>query len=97
MNDTLKIGPLVYTVEEIPDLKDTDGSTFLFGSIRYSEQAIKVDAGMSAERKRITVLHEAIHAISDMRGLNLSEKQVVALGVAIYELFHDNPWLGVAV
>ena len=97
MTDTLKIGPLVYRITEIPELKSEDDKRYLFGNILYEQQEVRLEANMTPIRKRMTLIHEALHGIVDMRGLNLSENAVISLGVALYELIRDNPWLGEAV
>jgi len=40
---------------------------------------------------RDTVLHEAVHAISESLGLDLRERQVLALGASLLALLRENP------
>lgn len=96
MQLTLKIGPLGYRIVEIPEPLGNAGE-YLYGECRNVDQEIRLDAGMTPERKRLTLIHEALHAIEDLRGLDLGEKTVIALGTAIYELLQDNPWIGETV
>lgn len=96
MQSTVKIGPLIYRVVEIPDLQG-DANEYLYGHCRYVDQEMRLDANMTPERKRLVLIHEALHAIEDLRGLDLGEKTIITLGTAIYELLRDNPWLGEAV
>lgn len=90
--DHIIVGPLTYRIVYVRDLKDDDGK-WLHGWVLFTEQEMRIDAAMSEERKRITLLHEALHAIEETRGLKLDEPTVIALGTAIYELLRDNPWL----
>ena len=46
--------------------------------------------GMSDTQKMEIILHEAIHAISDIHLLNLSEKAVKILGIEILGLLRNN-------
>lgn len=94
MTQTMKIGPLVYRIVETPGLKSEDGERLLFGEAAYQAQELRLEANMSPTRKRVTVWHEAVHAIAEVRGFELSEEVVGALGTALFELVRDNPWLG---
>lgn len=47
--------------------------------------------GASEEQKKETLLHEIIHAMDEKFRIELKERQVEQLGVAIYNLVKDNP------
>jgi len=61
-----------------------------YGECDVDTCIIKLRDNQNSQMKKDTLLHEAIHAIDDAMGLNLTEKQVRGLGTAIYALFHDN-------
>lgn len=46
--------------------------------------------GQSTTQKQEVVIHEALHAISDIHLLNLSEKAVKILGIEILGLIRNN-------
>lgn len=70
-----------YTVWEKDELGECD----------LEAQHIKVKDGMKHEQESSTLLHEAIHAISDTLGLNLNERQVQGLETGLYDLNNSNP------
>ena len=51
------------------------------GTSRSDVQVIRVDANVSPELQRTTLLHEFLHCVSDLNGLELSEHVVQKLGV----------------
>lgn len=91
--ESMRVGPLVYRIVEIADLRD-ENDAYLYGICRNTRQDMLIDANLTLARKHLVLIHEALHAIEDMRGLDLSEPVVAALGTAIYELLQDNPWIG---
>jgi len=100
--ETVKIGAVTFDTEFVHDLKDyRDDGTWrsLHGRINYTECVIRVEAEQHLDVKRITVLHEAIHAILDYAGQHTyTETQVEVLGVGVFALLKENPalvrWLG---
>lgn len=63
------------------------------GLCDLENQSLHVKDGLPAEQERSTLLHEAIHAISDSLGLNLSEKQVQGLETGLFDMNSRNPRL----
>ena len=80
-----------YTVEEIINLHDGVGD--LYGQIHYLPEKILLNTDASEEQKKATLLHELVHAMDEMYGIGLKEKQVDKLGNALYMLQKDNPGL----
>ena len=57
----------------------------------YSDNSvIELKRGMNREKKQEVVLHESIHAMSDIMSLGLSEKTVSTLGVVIINFIKEN-------
>lgn len=54
---------------------------------------IRIERLMSYERKKVTVFHELLHALSYMAGLDLSEDQVRGLSHNFFTVMKENPWL----
>ena len=80
-----------YTVEETANLHDNGGD--LYGQIHYLPEKFFLNVDASEEQKKSTLLHELIHALDEMYGIGLKEKQVEKLGNAFYMLQKDNPEL----
>lgn len=69
-----------------------------FGAFRnYPSPHIKCHPSLCKKMMALTLLHEGIHAISDMHGLDLSEFQVRTLEIHIGALMRDNPKLAKAL
>lgn len=51
---------------------------------------IQLKKNMKKEKKQEVILHESIHAMSDIMGLGLSEKTVNTLGVVIINYIKNN-------
>lgn len=82
----LKLGALVVPVVHHPELEDQgawdeDGCKEVWVSKLPAE-----DPTFSQ-----TVLHEVLHAISDLYGLKLTEQKVLVLENALAQLITDNP------
>lgn len=88
----IKIGPIVYTVEVIKDLKNESGVE-LFGEIDYTPQVIRLEEEMPPERARVAIWHEILHGVDQAYCLGLGEQSVGTLGMIIAQLLIDNPEL----
>lgn len=63
------------------------------GECSVDSLTISVRDGLSPEKERLILTHELVHAIEDVLGLKLKEKQVEGLETGIYALIRDNPSL----
>ena len=61
------------------------------GECSVDNLTISVRDGLSPEKERLILTHELVHAIEDVLGLRLKEKQVEGLETGIYALIRDNP------
>jgi len=82
----LVIGPLVVLVKHDPDLEED-------GEWDASDHVIR----LRRRKDPLTILHEALHAISDLYGLQLSEGRVRVLEMTLGDLLERNGWLGKAL
>lgn len=80
----LNILGIEYEVIEYSDTQNTDPT--LMGQADSKSGKIHVCKNMPAKIKRSTLLHEAIHIISDNLGLNLKESQVLGLETGLRDL-----------
>jgi len=60
------------------------------GLCRSDENKIEIKAGITPQRENEVILHESIHAISDIMNLDLDENTVNTLGVLIINYIKDN-------
>lgn len=63
------------------------------GLAEHSEQRIKIKSGQQKHIEADTLLHETIHIIDEAFQLELEERQVYCMAVALMALFKDNPQL----
>lgn len=81
---------------KVPIRPDADDEQF--GAFKNDPAPhIKCHPGLCKKVMAYTLLHEAIHAISEMHGLDLSECQVRTLEMHIGALMRDNPKLAKAL
>lgn len=78
-----------YTVNESFSLHE--GADELYGRIHFLQQQIELNAEISEEQKKSTLIHEIIHALDEMYIIGLEETQVEKLGNAVYMFIRDNP------
>jgi len=63
------------------------------GNSSVLEQKIQLNAAMPHDVRCSTLLHELVHAISDLMSAGLSEAQVDAVAVGMFTIIKDNPEL----
>ena len=68
-----------------------NGGDELYGQIDYDRCTITLRATASPDQQRATLVHELLHAVSNMYGLDLDEKLVTNLANALYCIYKDNP------
>ena len=91
MLEKIKIGWKEYTIQNVnPSQMLMDGGEECYGQIMYDECAIYLNDNNSKEQDEVTLIHEVIHGIEDMYGLELGEENVMNLANALYTLIKDN-------
>lgn len=63
------------------------------GRSHVSEQRLLIAYNLAPLQERDTVLHEIVHAVSEMTGHELEEGEVAALGNSLLAVLRDNPAL----
>jgi hypothetical protein len=91
--DTIRIGPIIYRVELVDDLRDPDDpEKELEGLIEYSKEKISIVPGLSDNVGIALLLHESLHGMFYQAGqINHKESHVLALGYALIDFMRDNP------
>ena len=88
----IKIGPYMFEVKHVPDLRDEDGKK-LYGRHDGTYKVIEISSRQCEDMKRETVIHECLHAIIDVTGLDvkgLEESYVTAMSPVIMSWMRDN-------
>ena len=85
---TVKIGGIIYSVQEVDRLTFGDSAT---AEINYRKSTIEIAKDISEQRKHRDFLHEVMHAIYDNLGYSEhNEKQIDELAGALYQFVVDN-------
>lgn len=84
----LYVGGVRIDVERARILQET------FGEFKYYPRpSIVIDELLEPSSAWMTLLHELLHAVSEMYGLELDEGQIRTLEVALSDAFRSNPKL----
>lgn len=94
----LRIGALVFEIEEVEDLKSTIKSTegnAVAGEAQPDQCRILIEKGLHPDQKVLTVFHEIVHLVLDMVGRYESEDEslVAALANGVLATLVGNPEL----
>ena len=87
------IGPREFEIEIVNKLLDTTEFQKLNGHILYDAALIKIDALLSYQSKRLTLMHEIVHGMADAVGVELDEKEVELLANILTATLEQNPKL----
>ena len=97
MPERVRIGPLWFTVKAVPEpiSRDVHGNDDrrghrLWGCINHTPQEIEINSTSAPDRQFSILLHEAIHAIENDRGIELKEEQVMQVANGISAFLLDN-------
>ena len=88
--ETIKILNFTYKIEEIP-LIDDDAD--ILGQINHVKQTIFIRNDISAERKRVVLFHEVLHAILEQLGFveeHDNEHLIDCLAASLLKVKADN-------
>lgn len=68
-----------------------EGGDTCLGCCKSDNNSIEIKNGIVSQRENEVILHESVHAISDIMNLDLSENQVNTLGVMLIDYIVKNP------
>jgi hypothetical protein len=89
----IQIGPITYSVVEVPELAGA-GPSSLCGDIDTQKCRIRINADMADAIKRVTLWHEIVHGILFAAGIMEHDEQVIdAIGHGLVQVLRDNPQL----
>ena len=83
----MRISGLEYIIEYV-DPSELGGS---IATADFDNQRIKISFDATAQTQCIAKLHETIHILDKVYGIELEERQVVLLAHALIALKADNP------
>lgn len=87
IDKTVKIAGYSVAIKEMNNLYRDRGD---FGQWEHPALAINIDTTLPDPLRQETLLHEVIHAINDIYGLDFKHEQVNLLSVALHQVFTDN-------
>ena len=87
---SVKIGPIVYAVSEVPRMATEQ----VYGSLVRTESVIEIHPHMSLAMQELTLIHEIVHALLLQGGIrDQDEKLIDVMAHGIVGLLQDNRWL----
>ena len=75
-------------IEEVEDLKHEDGE-WVEGLWDAAKGKIRINAGMPDDQWVDTLVHECMHAISDIYGLDLDHSAIHTIAVGLTQMLGD--------
>ncbi|MGC4018911.1 MAG: hypothetical protein QM793_06595 [Muricomes sp.] len=87
MPKEINILGVFYTVEEVDTVNKTNPRR---GEINYLSNVIKIDKNMPNSLKEQVLMHEILHAVFDLLGLDKlaeNEKKVQSIATALHQVF----------
>lgn len=87
--DKIKIGGIVYKVIECTNPSEEDSN--IDGQIIYSKQELRLKNDMEQDYKENVFVHEIMHGILELIGLEQDENLVIRLSNAMHQVIKDNP------
>lgn len=87
MKREINIIGVTYTVEEVDTVNKTNPRR---GEINYLTNEIRIDRNMPATLKEQVLMHEILHAVFDLLGLDKlgeNEKKVQSIATALHQIF----------
>ena len=97
--ESIEIGPISYKIEHNRDAvtrwRAAEGDPYLAGTIRYRESIIAIDPDLPLGQKRLALLHEVVHGVLQMLGINAVNNEDVVTPVAslLLDTLRRNPAL----
>jgi len=88
---TVRLGPVVYEVKQVPHLFNKDDhTTVLGGFIDHAHLLIEVATAYGPAHAGVSFLHELVHAVEHFFSLDLEERETDCLARGLYMALADN-------
>lgn len=78
---------------ELKEVEQVNKNQRLFGEIDFVNQTIKIEKGLSDDRKKQVLLHEILHGICEQLGIeeiNNNENLIQSISSSLYQVLKDN-------
>ncbi|MGN2371816.1 hypothetical protein ACTFJW_17540 [Clostridium cagae] len=85
----VKIGGIPYKVIECSNPSEEDSN--IDGRIIYHKQELRLKNDMAPEYKENIFIHEIIHGILELIGVEQDENLVIRLSNSVHQVIKDNP------
>ena len=86
---TIKIGPQVFKVVLVEDLKDDKGET-MCGRLIFAKSEIIINSDSDEFSRRQTLWHEILHGLFEQASIKHDEKIIDTLAYGIIQVLDDN-------
>ncbi|MGN7402752.1 ImmA/IrrE family metallo-endopeptidase [Cytobacillus praedii] len=84
----VKVAGVKYVIKEIENMEIEFNQ---LGQILYTKGIIKIDDGMSLERKEQVFVHELLHGIFYEAGFEEQDEDMInRVGIVLYQVLKDN-------
>jgi Zn-dependent peptidase ImmA (M78 family) len=85
---TVKVAGITYHTKEVDNLSYDHN---LYGQVTYANTLIKIDSGLSEEKKEQVFVHELFHAILHEAGYDEHDEEMVRrVANVLYQVLKDN-------
>ncbi len=88
MDKSIKVGPLTYKVQEVPEEILGDE---VIGHESFRTGTISILMTLQPAFKLETLWHELMHIVTEQHNINLNESQIDALANGVMGVIQDNP------
>lgn len=89
ITEEVKIGGIPYKVIECANPSEDNSN--IDGLISYHKQEIRLKNDMSKEYKENVFMHEIMHGIFEMVGIDQDENVITRISNAMHQVIKDNP------
>lgn len=95
MKRHVRIGPIFYSVTEIPRLVSDGDKEKILGTAKYASCEIELEATANPQQINQTLFHEVLHIIAYQAGVDsdLDHATLDALAHGLMQVLLDNRWV----
>ncbi len=87
MGDEIRELNILGVTYKVIELDVVDKREFKFGEIDFIANEIKIDKSLPKTLKEQTMMHEILHAVFQLLGMDKEESEVQSLATALHQVF----------
>lgn len=92
MEQTIKVGGLIYKIIIKEHFKAYDDDRNLWGYCDYEQQEIYIRESLSKQKKKQVLIHELTHAIFEQAGYKEQDEDMInRVSLVLHQVLLDNP------